>query len=81
MMSEEKQIVLRVVEHFIRTGSVVDEQVKVTCLPPDKTSFVEQAGDYGRTILLDEYKLDNQVVWASYSSRSGTVYLSLKSAH
>lgn len=80
-MSEEKQIIMRVVERFIRTGDVLDEQVKVICLPADKTSCVEQAGDYGRTILLDEYKLDNQVIWASYSTRSGTVYLSLKSAH
>lgn len=65
MASEEKQIVLRVVERFIRTGSVVDEEVKVTCLPADKTSCVEQVGDYGRTIWLDEYKLDDHVVWAS----------------
>lgn len=81
MISEEKQIILRVVERFIHTGSLVDEHVKVTCLPENKTSFVEQAGDYGRTILLDEYHLDDKVIWASYSPRSGTVYLSLKSAH
>lgn len=81
MMSEEKQIILRVVERFIRTGSVVDEQVKVTCLPDGKTSCVEQAGDYGRTILLDEYHLDDKTIWASYSTRSGTVYLSLKRAN
>ncbi len=81
MISEEKQVILRVLERYLRTGSLEDEQVKVTCLPDDKTSCVEQAGDYGRTILLDEYRFDNRVIWASYSTRSGTVYLSLKSAH
>ena len=79
MSSEERQIITRVVERFLRTGSAEDEQVKVTCLPANKTSFVEQTGNDGRTILLDEYKLDGKVIWASYSARSGTVYLSLKS--
>ncbi len=81
MSSEERQIIHRVVERFIRTGSVEDEQVKVTCLPANKTSFVEQTGEDGRTVLLDEYKLDGKVIWASYSARSGTVYLSLKSTN
>ncbi len=79
MSSEEKQIVYRVVENFARTGNATDEQVKVTCLPANKTSFVEQTGNDGRIILLDEYKMDGKVIWASYSARSGTVYLSLKS--
>ncbi len=80
MPSEEKKIILRVVENFLRTGSASDEQVKVTCLPKDKSSYVEQIGEDGRTILLDEYRLDGSVIWASYSTRSGTVYLSPRSA-
>ena len=78
MSSEEKQIVHRVVENFFRSGNATDEQVMVTCHPLNKTSFVEQTGGDGRIILLDEYKLDGKVIWASYSARSGTVYLSLK---
>ncbi len=79
MSSEEKQIIQRVVERYIRTGSTSDDQVNVTCLPVDKTSYVERIGEDGRIILLDEYRLDGKVVWASYSTRSETVYLSLKS--
>lgn len=79
MSSIEKQIILRVLQHYVRTGLATDDQVKVTCLPEDKTSFVEQTGEYGRTILLDEYKLDGKVIWASYSTRSETVYLSPRS--
>ena len=79
MPSEEKQIIFRVLEHYTRTGSASDEQVKVTNLPQDKTSFVEQTGLDGRSIMLDEYRLDGKVFWAGYSARSQTVYMSAKS--
>ncbi len=80
MASIEKQIILRVLEHYVRTGNPSDGQVKVICLPVDKTSFVEHTGEDGRTILLDEYRLDGRIIWASYSTRSQTVYLSPRSA-
>jgi hypothetical protein len=76
MQSEEKTILQRVVENFIRTGNASDEQVKVTSLPKGKTSYVEQIGMDGRSIMLNEYRVDGSVVYAGYSSRSGTVYLS-----
>ena len=76
MITNEKQILLRVVQSFIRTGSASDEQVKVTCLPDNKTSFVEHIGEDGRSVLLDEYRMDERVIWAGFSSRSQTVYLS-----
>lgn len=78
MASEEKVILLRVVKHYLCTGSASDDHVKVTCLPVDKTSYVEHTGEDGRTLLLDEYKLDGEVIWAAYSPRSETVYLSPK---
>lgn len=77
MPSEEKAIILRVVEHFVRTGNAGDEQVKVTRLPQGKTSYVEQIGEDGRSIMLNEYRVNGAVIWAGYSVRSGTVYLSL----
>lgn len=77
MPSEEKAIILRVVENFVRTGNAGDEQVKVTRLPAGKTSYVEQSGEDGRSVMLDEYRVNSTVVWAGYSARSGTVYLSL----
>jgi hypothetical protein len=79
MSMQEKQIILRVLEHYILTGNASDDQVKVTCLPGNKTSCVEKIGEDGRILMLDEYKLDGKVIWASYSSRSETVYLSPKS--
>jgi len=77
MRSEEKTILQRVVENSVRTGNVSDEHVKVTNLPKGKTSYVEQIGVDGRSIMLKEYRVDGTVVYAGYSSRSGTVYLSL----
>ncbi|MBI4732939.1 MAG: hypothetical protein HY781_12590 [Chloroflexi bacterium] len=76
MFSEEKQIILRVVEHFARTGSASDKEFKVTSLPANKTSIVEQVGDDGRSVMLDEYRVDGKVIWAAFSVRTGTVYLS-----
>lgn len=77
MQSEEKTILQRVVENFVRTGNASDQDVKVTCLPKGKTSYVEQIGADGRSIMLREYRVDGTNVNAGYSSRSGTVYLSL----
>jgi hypothetical protein len=37
---------------------------------------VEQGADGGRGIQLDEYRVDGRVIWAGYSSRTGTVYIS-----
>ena len=77
MQSEERTILQRVVENFIRTGNAGDEQVKVVHLPKGKTSHVEQIGDDGRSVMLDKYCVDGAVIYAGYSQRSGTVYLSL----
>ena len=81
MFSEEKQIIQRVVERYVRTGSVIDEIVKVICLPDNKTSTVEKVGDDGRSIMLDEYRLDGKVIWAGFSGRTGTVFLSAAPSH
>ena len=77
MSAEDKIIIMRVVENFVQTGNATDEHVKVTSLPPGKTSYIEKTGLDGRAVMLDEYKVNSKVVRAGYSSRSGTVYLSL----
>jgi hypothetical protein len=51
----------------------------VTSLPQGKSSYIEQSGEDGRSIMLDEYRVNGSVVWAGYSSRSRTVYLSPRS--
>jgi len=76
MFSEERVIIQRVVENFIRTGSVEDGQVKITQLPENKSSAIEYVGGESRSIMLDEYKVDGVSVWAGYSSRSGMVFIS-----
>ena len=76
MSSEDRTIILRVLENFISTGNATDEQVKVTSLPQGKSSYIEKTGQDGRVLMLDEYHIKNTVFRAGYSSRSGTVYLS-----
>jgi len=73
---DENEILLRVTERFVRTGSTTDEQIKVTCLPDNKTSFVEYIGVDGRSIYLNEFHVDGKIIWAGFSSRTQTVFLS-----
>ncbi len=75
MQSEEKTILQRVVENFALTGNASDEQVTVVSLPNGKSSTIEN----GRSVMLKEYKVNEKSIWAGYSSRSNTVYLSLMS--
>lgn len=76
MLSEDKQIIIRVIERYIRTGNIEDEQVKVTCLSENKTTAIEHIGNDSRSIMLDEYKVDGKSIWAGYSGKSGMVFLS-----
>jgi hypothetical protein len=73
MQSEEKNILQRVVENFVLTGNASDEQVTVVHLPKGKSSTIEN----DRSVMLKEYKFNEKLIWAGYSSRSNTVYLSL----
>lgn len=77
MQSEERTILQRVVENFAIRGITTDEQVSVVCVPNGKTSTIEKNGDDGRTVMLDEYVVNQKKIRAGYSSRSQTVYLSL----
>ena len=73
---DENEILLRVTERFVRTGSTTDEQIKVICLPDNKSSYVEYIGVDGRSIYLNEFHVDGKIIWAGFSSRTQTVFLS-----
>jgi N-dimethylarginine dimethylaminohydrolase len=74
---DEKEIILKAVEGFVRKGSTRDGEVMVTALPNNRTSCVEQFEGEGRSVMLDQFKVDGKVVWAGYSSRSRTVFVSM----
>jgi hypothetical protein len=76
MLTDEKKLILQVVERFIQTGVATDERFKVICLPDNKTSYVEQIGEEGRSVMLDEFQVGERVVWAAFSTPSQTIYLS-----
>jgi uncharacterized protein YqfA (UPF0365 family) len=73
---DENEILLRVTERFVRTGSTTDEQIKVIRLPDNKSSFVEYIGVDGRSIYLNEFHVDGKIILAGFSSRTQTVFLS-----
>jgi len=67
---------LKIVEQYSRESDLGNDDIKVTRIQDQKTMFVEQVGDSGRTIMMSEYKVDGLTYWAGYSSRSQTVYIS-----
>lgn len=77
MISEERTIIQRVIERYVRTGSIEDEQVQVTILAENKSSAMEKVGEENRSVMLDEYEVDEVKVRSSYSSRNKMVYLSI----
>jgi len=74
MMNELQMI--EIVEQFSRKIEPVEGQVKVTQLPDYKTVFVETIDEVGRSIILNEFKVDGKTYWAGYSQRSKTVFVS-----
>jgi hypothetical protein len=68
---------LKIVEQYSRKSEAGYGDIKVRRIPDQKTVFVEQVDDVGRSIMMDKYQVDGAIYWAGYSSRSGTVYISL----
>jgi hypothetical protein len=74
---DEKQLVREMVDHYARTGSDQDGEVALKRVQDRKTTYVEPNGESGRSVIMNEYKVDGKTYWAGYSSRSQTVYISL----
>ena len=68
---------LRIVEQYSQKRGAEYEGIKVTRIADQKTVFVEQFGESGRSVLMNEYKVDGATYWAGYSSRSQTMYISV----
>ena len=66
----------QIIEKFSRKSEPVEGEVKVIRVPDYKTVYVEQIGEVGRAITLNEFKVDGKIYWAGYSSRSDTVFVS-----
>lgn len=67
---------IKSLERFSRKSEPEEGQVKVTRLPDYTTVYVEQIGGIGRSLFLNEYKIDGKTYRAGYSSRSETVFVS-----
>jgi hypothetical protein len=73
---DERQM-LRIVEAYYRKPETQFEGIKITRVPNWKTVFVEQIGESGRAVMMNEYKVDGSKCWAGFSSRSQTIFISL----
>jgi len=67
--------ITQIVELFSRKGEQGETGVKVIRLPDYKTVYVEQIEGVGRSVVLSELPVDGKL-WAGYSSRSNTVFVS-----
>jgi len=73
---DAKQL-LTIVEQYCRKIESTFKDITVTRVANWKTVFVEQIGESGRAVMMNEYKVDGTICWAGYSSRSQTVYISM----
>ncbi len=74
---DEKQFLREMVDRYARTGSEQAGEIKVRRVQDRKTTYVEPNGESGRSIIMNEYKVDGITCWAGYSTPSQTVYISL----
>jgi hypothetical protein len=72
-----EQQMLRIVEAYYRKPETQYEGIQISRVANWKTVFVEQNGESGRAVMMNEYKVDGAKCWAGYSSRSQTIYISL----
>jgi hypothetical protein len=68
---------IEIVEQYCRKIASTYEDIKITRIEDWKTMLVEQTGESGRAVMLNEYKVDGVTCWAGYSTRSQTVYISM----
>lgn len=66
-----------IVEQYCRQIASTHMDIKITRIADWKTMFIEQTGESGRAVMLNEYKVDGITCWAGYSTRSQTVYISM----
>jgi hypothetical protein len=74
---EEKELLRKIVGDYARTGCMQNGEIKVIRVQDRKTTYVEPNEEGGRSVYMDEYKVDGKTYWAGYSSRSHTIYVSL----
>lgn len=72
----DKLEMIKLLEHFTREDEPIEGQIRVTRVPDYKTIYIEQIGEIGRSIMMNEYMVDGKSYWAGYSSRSETVFVS-----
>lgn len=67
---------LKIVERYNHKSEADYGDIKVTRIPDRKTMFVETIDEIGRTVMMNEFKVEGATYWAGFSSRSQTLYIS-----
>ncbi len=68
---------LKIVEQYDKNNDISLADIKVVRISDQKTTFVEQLDDGGRTVMMSACEVAGATYWAGYSTRTQTVYISL----
>lgn len=67
---------IKIMEQYSRNSEPEEGQVKVTRIADFTTVYLEKIAGVGRSLFLNEYKIDGKTYWAGYSPLSETVFVS-----
>lgn len=67
-----------IVEQYSRLGNDFVGEFKITRVSDWKSVFIETIGEIGRAIVMTEFKVDGKTLWAGFSTRSQTIYISCR---
>jgi hypothetical protein len=75
-LSMNEMQMINIMEQYNQKSEAIEGAIKIVRVPDYKTVYVEQIGEIGRSIILNEYKVNGKTYRAGYSSRSETVFVS-----
>ncbi len=74
---DDKEMLRKIVDQYARTGCEQVGEIKIRRVQDGKSTYVEPNAEWGRSIVMHQFKVDGKTYWAGYSTRTKTVYVSL----
>jgi hypothetical protein len=76
-MSSDRELTQKMLQLYSQSGCEQDGETKIKRVQDRKTTYIEPNDSGGRTIYMNEFKVEGKTYWAGYSSKTQTVYISL----
>jgi len=72
----EKKQLMEILDQYSRQSYPENAAIKITRVPDNKTSTIENIAGNGSTIMMSEYRVNGKIYWAGFSMRTQTVFIS-----